>query len=218
MLTILARFVGAYTPESWTLLHNICSALNGCVPVFFCLYVSVSLCLYLPVSLYFCFYVSLCLFVSVSMCLCASLSLCLCVSVSVSLCLCVSVSLSVSLSLYGLILATVDLSFAHVRACVCHARAHARDTLDVLIVTTKLNVPNAFFLGTQSAGMFFILAAHEHYTLDVLMGFYIATRTFQSYHTVANSDGGCTYTRVAVCCSVLQCAAVCCSVLQCVAV
>ena len=39
----------------------------------------------------------------------------------------------------------------------------------------------------NGAGMFFILAAHEHYTLDVLMGFYIATRTFQSYHTVANT-------------------------------
>jgi len=74
MLTILNRFVGAYTPVSWTVLHNICSVLNG-------------------------------------------------------------------------------------------------------------------------AGMFFILAAHEHYTLDVLMGFYIATRTFQSYHTVANSEGGCNVTR-----------------------
>ena len=39
----------------------------------------------------------------------------------------------------------------------------------------------------NGAGMFFILAAHEHYTLDVLMGFYIATRTFQSYHTIANT-------------------------------
>uniref|UniRef100_A0A7S4PD64 SAM domain-containing protein n=1 Tax=Guillardia theta TaxID=55529 RepID=A0A7S4PD64_GUITH len=37
-------------------------------------------------------------------------------------------------------------------------------------------------------GMFCILAAHEHYTLDVFMGFYIATRTFQSYHTVAHAD------------------------------
>ncbi|KAJ1485506.1 hypothetical protein T484DRAFT_1793162 [Baffinella frigidus] len=33
--------------------------------------------------------------------------------------------------------------------------------------------------------MFCILAAHEHYTLDVLMGFYVSTRTFQSYHAVA---------------------------------
>ncbi|EKX49487.1 hypothetical protein GUITHDRAFT_136144 [Guillardia theta CCMP2712] len=38
-------------------------------------------------------------------------------------------------------------------------------------------------------GMFCILAAHEHYTLDVFMGFYIATRTFQSYHTVAHAVG-----------------------------
>jgi len=48
----------------------------------------------------------------------------------------------------------------------------------------------------NGAGCFFILAAHEHYTLDVLMGFYIATRTFQSYHTVANSsEGSCPQTR-----------------------
>jgi len=188
-----------------------------CVFLPLCLCVSMPLSPCLSVFLFLCVSLSLCLCFYVSLCLSVSVSLRFCICFSVSLCLCVSVSLSVSLSVYGLILATVDLSFAHVRACVCHARAHARDTLDVLIVTTKLNVPNAFFLGTQSAGMFFILAAHEHYTLDVLMGFYIATRTFQSYHTVANSDGGCTYTRVAVCCSVLQCAAVCCSVLQCVA-
>jgi hypothetical protein len=37
------------------------------------------------------------------------------------------------------------------------------------------------------AGVIMVLVAHGHYTVDVLIAYYITTRLFWVYHTLANN-------------------------------
>lgn len=55
------------------------------------------------------------------------------------------------------------------------------DTYYARVLHTLVWVINLF-------GVFFILAAHEHYSIDVFIAFYISTRLFLYYHTLANNQ------------------------------
>ncbi|RWS12548.1 sphingomyelin synthase-related protein 1-like protein, partial [Dinothrombium tinctorium] len=57
---------------------------------------------------------------------------------------------------------------------------------------TEYTPPRLYYIHTLSwvlnlFGIFFILAAHEHYSIDVFIAFYISTRLFLYYHTLANN-------------------------------
>ncbi|KAI1292013.1 Sphingomyelin synthase-related protein 1 [Halotydeus destructor] len=57
---------------------------------------------------------------------------------------------------------------------------------------TEYTPPSMYYLHTTSwvlnlFGIFFILAGHEHYSIDVFIAFYISTRLFLYYHTLANN-------------------------------
>lgn len=62
-----------------------------------------------------------------------------------------------------------------------------------LLLVSQTDTPRSWnFIHTLSwvlnlFGIFFILAAHEHYSIDVFIAFYITTRLFLYYHTLANT-------------------------------
>lgn len=48
----------------------------------------------------------------------------------------------------------------------------------------KLNWLSYILTGCSVAGVVCILLARKHYTIDVVLGYYLATRTFWSYHSL----------------------------------
>ena len=65
-------------------------------------------------------------------------------------------------------------------------------SLAMLMLSSADTPPALYSIHTLSwvlnlFGIFFILAGHEHYSIDVFVAFYISTRLFLYYHTLANT-------------------------------
>ena len=79
-----------------------------------------------------------------------------------------------------------------VRSCGDYMFSGHTSMLTILNMAITEYGPNWNWLNTLSwllnvSGAFFILAAHEHYTLDVIMAFYITSRMFVHYHQLADT-------------------------------